>query len=186
MNAADRRIAQRIDFDEFGNVMNDTLLGFQPFGFAGGLYDPDTGLVRFGARDYDPQTGRWTAKDPIGFDGGDSNLYGYVLSDPVNRTDPGGRDATLGGTLGAIALSAVVADIGLNIQLIEGRYGRTTVHIPPPSTFERGLPLPFFFGADFVLRGVRLPLLGIVGIPESFYITADPVLRYLLAQGYIS
>ena len=130
--------------------------------------------------------GLLSAKDPIGFDGGDPNLYGYVISDPVNNTDPAGRDATLGGTLGAMALGAVVADIGLNIQLIEGRYGRTTVHIPPPSTFERGLPFPFFFGADFVLRGVRLPLLGIVGIPESFYITADPVLRYLLAQGYMS
>ncbi|MDS4031603.1 MAG: hypothetical protein RKO66_16235 [Candidatus Contendobacter sp.] len=30
----------------------DTSPGFQPFGFAGGLYDKDTGLVRFGARDY--------------------------------------------------------------------------------------------------------------------------------------
>jgi len=36
----------------------------QPFGFAGGIYDPDTGLVRFGARGYDAETGRWTAKDP--------------------------------------------------------------------------------------------------------------------------
>ena len=30
------------------------------------------------ARDYDPESGRWTAKDPIGFAGGDANLYGYV------------------------------------------------------------------------------------------------------------
>jgi len=35
-------------------------------------------IVRFGARDYDPETGRWTAKDPIMFAGGDANLYGYV------------------------------------------------------------------------------------------------------------
>jgi RHS repeat-associated protein len=48
-----------------------------PFGFAGGLYDPDTGLVRFGARDRDVSVGRWTAKDPIGFDGG-GNLFVYV------------------------------------------------------------------------------------------------------------
>jgi RHS repeat-associated protein len=59
-----------MDFDEFGNVLTDTNPGFQPFGFAGGIYDGDTGLVRFGARDYDPQTGRWTAKDPVGFLGG--------------------------------------------------------------------------------------------------------------------
>ncbi|MBU1388574.1 MAG: RHS repeat-associated core domain-containing protein, partial [Proteobacteria bacterium] len=59
-------------------------------GFAGGLYDADTGLVRFGYRDYDPDTGRWTAKDPIGFSGGDTDLYGYVLNDPVNFVDPEG------------------------------------------------------------------------------------------------
>ena len=45
-------------------------------------------LVHFGARDYDAETGRWTAKDPILFAGGDTNLYGYVLNDPVNRMDP--------------------------------------------------------------------------------------------------
>jgi len=46
--------------------------------------------VRFGARDYDPKTGRWTAKDPIRFDGRDSNLYGYVVGDPVNWIDTSG------------------------------------------------------------------------------------------------
>jgi RHS repeat-associated protein len=86
-------VAQRIDYDEFGVVTNDTSPGFQPFGFAGGLYDPDTQLVRFGARDYDPETGRWTAKDPIGFAGGDTNLYGYVVSDPVNSMDATGTFA---------------------------------------------------------------------------------------------
>jgi len=59
-------------------------------GFAGGLYDPDTKLTRFGYRDYDAETGKWTAKDPIGFAGGDTNLYGYVFNDPVNFVDPTG------------------------------------------------------------------------------------------------
>ncbi len=83
-------VVQRIDYDEFGNVTQDTNPGFQPFGFAGGIYDADTGLVRFGARDYDAEIGRWTAKDPIGFAGDDVNLYGYVLQDPVNLMDPNG------------------------------------------------------------------------------------------------
>ena len=83
-------VLQRIDYDSFGNVLVDTNPGFQPFGFAGGLYDRDTKLVRFGARDYDAQTGRWTAKDPIGFAGGQANLYAYVRSDPLNRTDATG------------------------------------------------------------------------------------------------
>jgi hypothetical protein len=42
------------------------------------------------ARDYDPETGRWTAKDPIRFDGGDTNIYAYVGGDPVNYQDPTG------------------------------------------------------------------------------------------------
>jgi RHS repeat-associated protein len=95
-------IAQEMTYDEFGNVLSDNRKGFQPFGFAGGLYDPDTKLVRFGARDYDAFTGRWTAKDPIRFRGGDANLYGYVAADPVNWVDPMGlwglKDAALGGS----------------------------------------------------------------------------------------
>ena len=83
-----------MDYDEWGNVITDTNPGFQPFGFAGGLYDPDTKLVQFGVRDYDANTGRWTSKDPIRFEGNDTNLYGYVLNDPVNLTDPLGLYGT--------------------------------------------------------------------------------------------
>jgi RHS repeat-associated protein len=90
INATTGQVAQRLDYDAFGRVLLNTYPGFQPFGFAGGLYDYQTNLVRFGARDYDAETGRWTAKDPIGFGGGDSNLFGYVLGDPVNGVDLAG------------------------------------------------------------------------------------------------
>ena len=84
-------VVKRIDYDTFGNVVGDTNPAFSvPFGFAGGLHDRDTGLVRFGHRDYDPETGRWTAKDPILFAGGDTDLYGYCLNDPVNLVDSKG------------------------------------------------------------------------------------------------
>lgn len=87
------QVVQRMDYDSFGNVILDTNPGFQPFGFAGGLYDPDTKLTRFGARDYDAEVGRWTVKDPIGFDGDGPNLYEYVVNDPVNLTDSTGLRA---------------------------------------------------------------------------------------------
>jgi RHS repeat-associated protein len=90
VNTSTGSVAQRIDYDEFGNITSDTNPGFQPFGFAGGLYDADTGLTRFGARDYDPVIGRWTTKDPIRFDGG-LNLYGYTANDPINYVDPTGN-----------------------------------------------------------------------------------------------
>ncbi len=91
VNTATGAIAQEMDYDEFGSVVRNTSPGFQPFGFAGGLYDSHTGLVRFGARDYDPTTGRWTAKDPILFAGGQGNLYVYVGNDPVNWVDRSGK-----------------------------------------------------------------------------------------------
>ncbi len=47
--------------------------------------------MRFGARDYDPRTGRFLAPDPLRFGGGGTNLYGYALADPVNLTDPSGQ-----------------------------------------------------------------------------------------------
>src|SRR5580658_6743463 len=90
-------LIETINFDEFGNE-TDTLAGTLPtgyvripFGFAGGLYDPDTGLVRFGARDYDATTGRWTAKDRSGFNGGQNNFYIYAANDPVNHIDADGH-----------------------------------------------------------------------------------------------
>ena len=48
VNTSSGAVVEEIDYDEFGNVTNDTSPGLTPFGFAGGLYDKDTGLVRFG------------------------------------------------------------------------------------------------------------------------------------------
>jgi RHS repeat-associated protein len=106
---------QRMDYDEFGNITADTNPRFQPFGFAGGLYDQHTGLTRFGVRDYDAQIGRWTAKDPIQFAGGAANLYGYSVNDPLNRIDPTGR------SLVVVDLVRVYETQGATLGLV--RYG---------------------------------------------------------------
>ena len=90
IDAATGKVADAITYDAWGNVTSDTKPGFIPIGFAGGLRDPDTGLTLFGAREYDPQTGRWTGPDPIRYAGGDAILYRYVAGDPVNVTDPTG------------------------------------------------------------------------------------------------
>jgi len=90
LRASDGVVVQRLDWDPFGRLLMDTSPGALPFGFAGGLYDAATGLVRLGARDYDPATGRFLARDPLGFQGGQLNLYQYAFGDPVNRIDPTG------------------------------------------------------------------------------------------------
>jgi RHS repeat-associated protein len=84
---------QQMDYDPFGRVLGDSNPGFQPFGFAGGIQDPATGLVRMGARDYAPSLGRWITADPRPFTGG-SNHYAYCGGDPVNLWDPLGTDPT--------------------------------------------------------------------------------------------
>ncbi|WP_367156177.1 PKD domain-containing protein [Methylomonas sp. HYX-M1] len=87
VDVATNTVAQEMEFDEFGRVIKDTNPGFQPFGFAGGLYDKDTGLVRFGARDYDALSGRWTNKDPVRFNSHESSFYKYSSNDPINLVD---------------------------------------------------------------------------------------------------
>jgi RHS repeat-associated protein len=114
-------VVQQLDYDEFGNVLPSSFdttcasgaqcLPFQPFGFAGGLQDRDTGLVRFGARDYDPQVGRWASKDPSGFAGG-LNVYKYAKDDPINHIDRTGKNpglaiAGFGGGAEGIGLGAL-------------------------------------------------------------------------------
>ncbi len=90
VNSSSGVVGQNMLHDEFGVVLSDTSPGLTPFGYAGGLYSSESGMVRFGARDYDPETGRWLSKDPIRFTAGDPNLYGYVLQDPINKIDPSG------------------------------------------------------------------------------------------------
>lgn len=79
------------EYDSFGRLLtnadSDRSLSI---GFAGGIVDLEAGLVRFGFRDYETKLGKWTAKDPIGFAGGDGNLYGYVENDAVNWIDSNG------------------------------------------------------------------------------------------------
>ncbi len=83
-------VAQDMEFGPFGELRGDTTPGFQPFGFAGGLWDPTRGLVRFGNRDYDPGTGRWMTPDPLGLRPSATNLYAYAAGDPVGLVDPTG------------------------------------------------------------------------------------------------
>ncbi len=90
IDSATGAVAEAIDYDAWGRVMHDSAPGFMPVGFAGGLVDPDTGLVHFGARDYDPGTGRWTSSDPARFGSSDSNLYRYAGDDSINHQDPTG------------------------------------------------------------------------------------------------
>ncbi len=152
-------VAQRIDYDAWGFpsfVSGDARM--QPFGFAGGLWLSDAGLWRFGARDYDPGIGSWTAGDPIGFAGGE-NVYRYCGADPINCIDPSG----LQGWEEAAALIFVVsfatgapsdtadhpADIGALIlaTLFMGLPAGSPTVVPPiPASLAGGRSTFVYFG----------------------------------------
>ncbi len=89
-------------FDAYGNLQSQTNAAHDTlFAFTGRPLDQATGLQNNLHRWYDPAVGRWMSEDPIGFEGKDGNLYGYVGNGPVNGVDPLGLDwinVTLDGT----------------------------------------------------------------------------------------
>ena len=137
VNTSTGAVVQRMDYDEFGNVIADSNPGFQPFGFAGGLYDRNTKLVRFGARDYDAEVGRWTAKDPILFEGGDRNLYAYVGGNPVSFTDPFGLYTT--GQLAAIIYNETGSLSGTGIDIASVAIGHIAENREIPGKVDHGI-----------------------------------------------
>ena len=73
-------------YDAFGNATNPAFP--TRYQFTGREFDSFSGLQFSRARFYDPRLGRFISEDPIGFAGGDINLYGYVGNRPLNRKDP--------------------------------------------------------------------------------------------------
>jgi RHS repeat-associated protein len=80
-----------ITYDGYGRQLANTG-ATDKFGYTGLATDPNTGLAKTDHRYYDAAIGSWTQQDPIGFAGGDPDLYGYVGNSPTNRSDPSGLD----------------------------------------------------------------------------------------------
>ena len=79
----DGKLVKQRQYDSFGNLLHDTTPNWViPIGFAGGVHDRETGLVRFGRRDYEPQCGRFVAQDPLGDTGGRSRLVRVLRGRP--------------------------------------------------------------------------------------------------------
>jgi RHS repeat-associated protein len=133
-------ISQRLDYDEFGRIMSDTNPDFCPFGFGGGLYESGTGLVRFGARDYAADVGRWLKKDPIGFSGGSANTYSYADNDPINMVDPSGLSCKK--CVGVARFSAVGPSQATGTGALSGFGVRPKSGSVAVSPADFGLPFP--------------------------------------------
>ncbi len=82
-------MAKSYSYDAYGTIVDQTGTVEQPYTYTGREFDSESGLMYYRARYYDPRTGRFLQKDPIGFIGG-INLYEYVKSQPTKRNDPFG------------------------------------------------------------------------------------------------
>lgn len=73
------------------------------YGYTGRELDSESGYYNYRARVYDPVAARFLTKDPIGFGGGDTNLYRYVWNNPLNNVDPSGQSGVVGATAGFVS-----------------------------------------------------------------------------------
>ncbi len=78
--------ANRYDYTPFGKLINKVESVENPFKFSSEYHDTETNLIYYNYRYYNPQTGKWLSRDPIGEKGG-GNLYTILKSDPINSFD---------------------------------------------------------------------------------------------------
>jgi len=88
VNATNGAIEAVYDYEPFLGILRATgrLAFLNPFVGSTKFCDWETGFLYYGYRYYDPETGRWPNRDPIGEQGG-PNIYGFVYNDPVSFID---------------------------------------------------------------------------------------------------
>jgi RHS repeat-associated protein len=90
IRASDGATVRRVEYDAYGVELSVTGSFDLAIGYAGGLRDATTGLVRFGMRDYDPAAGRFISRDPSFFRGSPENHYTYANNNPITQKDSTG------------------------------------------------------------------------------------------------
>ena len=122
-------------YDSFGNALNSNFP--TRYQFTGREFDNFTGLQYSRARWYDANLGRFISEDPIGFAGGDVNLFGYVRNNPISYTDPSGLIGLCVGSYGRIM------PCGLNLfDQVGGAYNDFADHYMQMRNASGGLQNP--------------------------------------------
>jgi RHS repeat-associated protein len=109
-------------YEPFGKTTGSGAASTNAFKYTG-REDDGTGLYYYRARYYHPSLQRFISEDPIGFAGGDVNLYAYVFNDPVNLIDPSGHNAMAGaipagGAAGAAVCGPPCAVVGAGLVTV--------------------------------------------------------------------
>jgi RHS repeat-associated protein len=103
------------DYNPYGKTTSNEG-NTQPFTYTGGYNDPATGLLKLGARYYDPTQARFTQTDPQTHPGdtNQSSPYPYAGDDPINHTDPEGSAVNIGGCIGLVLSGCLGVSFGHN------------------------------------------------------------------------
>jgi RHS repeat-associated protein len=86
-----KNVVARYGYDAFGMVSASDPAFANTYAYTGREWDKEIGLYYYRARYYDPMEGRFISRDPIGFAGGDVNVYRYVQNNSINLIDPSGN-----------------------------------------------------------------------------------------------
>jgi RHS repeat-associated protein len=118
---AGSQLVDTYSYDPTGNILSQTGTVPNNWQYAGGYFNQNTGLTKFGTRYYDPTLGRWTQQDPVGGSLGNPdslNRYLYAKDNPVNFTDPSGKDAA--SCVGAILVIGIsgLQVIGITVAFV--------------------------------------------------------------------
>ena len=118
---ANAQVANAYDYDSFGRRLSAVEAVPQPYGWKAREFIPGPDIYYNRARFYDPVLGRFISEDPLGYDGGDSNLYAFTWNNPRNWSDPSGLSAAgeEGGMGGAAARNASsILNAGLRVRCV--------------------------------------------------------------------
>ncbi|MBF0442509.1 MAG: RHS repeat-associated core domain-containing protein [Oligoflexales bacterium] len=94
-------------------------------------------------RYYDPSAGRWLAKDPIRFNGGQTNFYVYVGNDPVNNIDPKGTDIWIEGPSSGFGVNEPGGHQSISVGTPNGNYVSYSWGLDTKSSLGMKFPTSF-------------------------------------------
>jgi RHS repeat-associated protein len=166
------KLSAEFDYDAFGNGKNNKK--WNTYRLSSKEFEDHAGLYYFGARYYDPETGRWLTPDPLGFIDG-TNKYLYVANNPLNFIDPWGLDyvdvnvtGTPTGTISGALIGALLSGgnpMGITVGAILGSLGGTGGLMVDTETNE----LYLYLGAAII------PSIGPTGGISATYSSSTPI-----------
>jgi RHS repeat-associated protein len=145
-------VQDHVVYDSFGKVVTETAVSNgDRFKFADMQFDAVTGQYFDHARWYGTASGRFSAKDQLGFGAGDGNLYRYVANAPLDHSDPTGELQEPGDVPSPfpdkpipapVNPSALIKDaINAMREALEAEFKRQqkiNMNVPPPQRMESG------------------------------------------------